>query len=315
MTKNRLKKIPVTFINSPELIANYYCFLAKHIQNGFYQKQHFIVLPYLSDCFQSVFFPNLKLNSGFWHQIKNCPNSSVARPFPQKAVEYITSKFPPAAKSERKENIPTDLFNQPLIASELNRISSITVLPTQFGTKSSFHFQKKAGKYQVFMTLRSDQPRETIDQSLLNIALLIKNPQFGYELFSERRAIVDFLTNAKKEREQNNRELADSLSYLNKLGFGQKKAIKRVQGEIFVSSKLARRYLSSQEYLVLDNLFLKKTLSIEEIGNILWPNDPDKFSPWAITQLVHRLKNKIKAMGVNENIIFSQRSKGYFLTT
>ncbi len=302
--------IKIKFENSIVKQANYYCFLAKHIQNGFYQKQQLIILPYLSNCFQSIYFPKIGLSNAFWKAIVTCPHSNITRSFPKEAVDEVKTRL----KTTKTKNFDWNFSAVPAqLENEFEQIKSVTILQTYFGTKSSFYFSKKSRGVNVFITLRDDQATETINWSLINILLLMKDPEFAYKKFSERRAIVDFLTNLKKERGANSRELIDQNVYLNQLGFGQKNVIKKVNGEIFIGTKLARLHLSKQELKLLE-LFVEnrgKIMSHDEIFNRIW-GEKD-FSLWAITQLVHRLKTKIKNLGVTGETILSLKNQGYLL--
>lgn len=174
------------------------------------------------------------------------------------------------------------------------------------------------------MTIRRDRPVSDIAWNLMAIILIIQNPDFGYKKWSEKQEIVSFLVyetslahvvgGKPKEIWCGEKERQDSENYLARLGFPAKSPIKMVNGEILVNNKLARRYLSTQEYLIFKNLYLAKHLTIEQISNLLWSNDPDKFSLWAITKLISRLRAKLKNLGVSKNLIMTERNRGHFMS-
>ena len=74
--------------------------------------------------------------------------------------------------------------------------------------------------------------------------------------------------------------------------------------------------LSKKELLVLKALYKwkGKIVTYDQIGRILWETSEEKFSLWAISQLISRIRNKLSLYYVNPNIIHSQRGEGYLLT-
>ena len=104
--------------------------------------------------------------------------------------------------------------------------------------------------------------------------------------------------------------------------FALMKAENRVSGEFTMDSdstvlwqgKTVEEKFTPQEYEVL-KLLLKepnKLRSRDEIGDILWgENSDDKYSDWAIDQLISKLRKKISQMGVKEKTLLTIRSKGY----
>ncbi|MBM3209468.1 hypothetical protein FJZ40_04220, partial [Candidatus Shapirobacteria bacterium] len=70
MTKNEIKIPKVRFVDTPELQANYLCFLASQIQEWIYQKHGFAVLPYPTNHSQAVYFPDLPYSLKFWQSIR-----------------------------------------------------------------------------------------------------------------------------------------------------------------------------------------------------------------------------------------------------
>lgn len=73
--------------------------------------------------------------------------------------------------------------------------------------------------------------------------------------------------------------------------------------------------LTNKEFLVLKTLYLskKKMVSYDKIGEVLWTKEPDKFSLWAISQLIKRLRKKLSDYFINPNTIRSRRGEGYVL--
>ena len=55
----------------------------------------------------------------------------------------------------------------------------------------------------------------------------------------------------------------------------------------------------------------KKIVSYDKISEKLWKNEPDKFSLWAISQIIKRLRKKLSDYFINPNTIRSRRGEGY----
>lgn len=55
-----------------------------------------------------------------------------------------------------------------------------------------------------------------------------------------------------------------------------------------------------------------KLISRDEIGSVLWgKNSDEKYSDWAIDQVVSKLRKKLIKLGLGENSIFTVRGRGY----
>lgn len=73
--------------------------------------------------------------------------------------------------------------------------------------------------------------------------------------------------------------------------------------------------LTKKEKLVLEALYKSKgkLVTYDEIGEILWQKEEEKFSLWAISQLIRRLRKKLAFYYINPKAIRSQRGEGYIL--
>lgn len=87
-------------------------------------------------------------------------------------------------------------------------------------------------------------------------------------------------------------------------------------GAIRFNGKLVDEYFTRQEYSILV-LFLQKPNNIitrDDIGDILWGEDNyQKYSDWAIDQLISKLRKKIRKVGSNAKIL-TLRGRGYKFT-
>lgn len=73
--------------------------------------------------------------------------------------------------------------------------------------------------------------------------------------------------------------------------------------------------LPKKEQAVLKLLYRNKNklVTYDAIAEILWPDDPNKYSLWAISQIIRRIRKDLANNYVNPKIISSQRGKGYIL--
>jgi DNA-binding response OmpR family regulator len=103
------------------------------------------------------------------------------------------------------------------------------------------------------------------------------------------------------------RLIPDSIKYFEELGYPLKSYIKNVK---------QINNLTNEEKKVLNYLLnnKNKVVSFESIGNIIWEdNDIDKFSLYAISKLIERIRGKLQSNGINYNTLHTQRSSGYAL--
>lgn len=56
-----------------------------------------------------------------------------------------------------------------------------------------------------------------------------------------------------------------------------------------------------------------KVVSFDTMARILWGKDSyEKYSPQAMAKVIENIRRKIKDQGINKEIVFTQRKKGYF---
>lgn len=73
--------------------------------------------------------------------------------------------------------------------------------------------------------------------------------------------------------------------------------------------------LTKHEYIVLYLLYKSKgkLVSYDKIGEVLWKNEPEIFSLWAISQIISRLRKKLSSYYIHPQTIRSVRREGYLL--
>jgi DNA-binding response OmpR family regulator len=96
----------------------------------------------------------------------------------------------------------------------------------------------------------------------------------------------------------------------------QKLTIEEETGTILLNRKPIEEYFTRQEYTVLSLMIRKggRLCSRDDIGEALWGEDSyEKYSNWAIDQLISKLRKKIKKLGI-KNGLKTIRGRGYKLT-
>jgi hypothetical protein len=189
----------------------------------------------------------------------------------------------------------------------------ITVSPSLYGVLGSY----KLGNGKITLTPR-------FDRKVINIYHLLINALTHYFLYDQKELINTPLWEEKQKKtveiynklfQKTNikskgmlkvldREFAGSLAqqsaqYLESLGFPNPPHLP--------NSPNLTKYESQVLKLLSDNR--NKVVTFEQIGDVLWPEDEDKYSEYAITKLMERLKKKLPKYSIH-----AQRGKGYLLT-
>lgn len=93
-----------------------------------------------------------------------------------------------------------------------------------------------------------------------------------------------------------------------------KKTLELKDGSI-VCDGVSLKYSFSRQETVLLRLFIQrknKPVSRDEVADVLWKDEADeKYSAWAIEQLVKRLRIKLMGMGFPKSVIKTMRGVGY----
>lgn len=264
------------------------------LKTGFYQNLKFYVLPFIPPKFRNrvVFLPE------------------VCEP------EKLYKKHKIQLENLEKEWNKTKSKYLPKISAEFPKMDSleISISPSLYGTVGGYHLAK--GK--IILEPRFDRKINDVYQLLINSLNHYFNFGWKKELDNTPKwqvkqkvsqEIFEKIFGKEKTKSKGmlkilDREFAgklaqESLEYLNRLGFSQD------------SSNLPNpTNLTKNEILVFELLKgnRNKLVSFDQIGDALWKDNPDKYSEYAITKLVERLKKKL-----SKNSIHSQRGVGYIL--
>lgn len=93
-----------------------------------------------------------------------------------------------------------------------------------------------------------------------------------------------------------------SLLYLRKIGFEKQTGLSIKNNRILINDKQPKPAFSQSEEKILKKLFTsaEKPVSYFELGDLLWQKNEERFSLWALSQLVYKLRKKIMANGLRE---------------
>ncbi len=261
--------------------ANYICFIAKDITLGHYQRGGYYVLPEFNSHKKAVYFPDLNYSAKFWSLISKCKACDLGDKFPKAAVDEVNSKI--NAKKSKKltyDGITFDLLN------------------TEYGTIGAYD--------KNIMTQRIGNTKEEFEKTFTLMKLLLQNKdrgEIGDVVWHKRNAVIEYLFGKLKPADS--LELAKkSNEYLESLGFGEKIKIPKLNN------------LTGQEEDVLNLLQANQgsIVSFDEVANVLWKdNIDDKFSLEAMAKVVQNVRKKIKATGINKEVIFTKRGSGYLI--
>jgi len=296
---------------------------ALKVRTGFYQHHRFYLLPFMPEKFRNrvVFLPktNFLLNL----KTKNQKIKSEDKKEILKVCENILWKQKGKINKlegdfgKTKHNLIPKLISKFPKSKNL----SVTICPSFFGSLGSYELEK--GKNEIMP--RYDRKIKNIWQLLItalthyyfyghNACLNEKSKiwrqkqilaaKLHQELgFTDKpRGLVKILDNAYSAK------LAKiSSNYYKELGFPVNNKLSEIQ---------SLDNLTQKEHLVLDLLIKKRNeiVSFDEMAEVLWKDDlEEKYSLYAITKLVERIRSKLKARGFEENLIHTQRGKGYLL--
>ncbi len=312
MTKNTHKVPEVIFVNDVDRQADYLCFLAQELAHNKFDQRNFTVLPYLIPRqTQTVHFPDFNYPCKFLRAVKSA-SKSVGDKFPTALTDILKPQLTvPRLSSYDIKPFWTDLFKIDFFDF---KIGKITVLITPYGPGSSFNFQSNGD---IFLTFRADRNIADLPRSLISALVLRKNGRPGKsdDLYWKNRFYAQFLATDTILRKYcpalnlptlSTRDRQASRQFINKLHFGSKKTL----------TLDFAKHLSPFEGAVFIELIKNpgKVLTHDEIARILWRDEADeKYSLWAQTKLMQKLRLKLEKHGGDSQKIKTAYGQGYIL--
>lgn len=317
--------------------------------NGLYQQNGFFILPYrLAKEPKTVYLPRLPdfpLHLLAKDILNINPGDPLFAPKPknQKLLDALSKiNFQPepidlknTSRVEKNWLIYQNLFEEnlfDLLPSFRTNSLNAEITWTRYGTLVSFRFalsQKRSLLLKA--TLRDDMGINQIAEGLLS-SLLEKDFLKNNYSWLQREAITDFLLQKtrfvrffshpqatlqdQKHFSHLNQHYQNSAAYLKELGLSPKPLLKAQNGKILIDNHLPKINFSKNESLILEKLLNcpDETVDYYQLGDVLWPNNPDKFSLWALSRAIFKIKNKIRLNGLSPDHIKNARGEGYYFT-
>lgn len=206
-----------------------------------------------------------------------------------------------------------------LLPKQKNKITKIVIWPTNFGTSASFSIEKNGTGH---VWIRSDQGVEAIGWCLIT-ALTRDDILDKYGgLWQESQMISDWLmgeTTLSKYfshpynsmRALRSKQNASILEVSNKF-------LEKIGAPVISTEKvknLDTTGFSDREKKLWSALSGKSPniLSVDEVSNILFANNEDDFSLYAISKAIQRLRDRLEKSGISGSFIQTKRGEGYLL--
>ena len=315
---------------------------AHQISTGFFRTNGFVVLPlnHPSKGDQIVYPPDLPYLSvpRFWEKasrinVKTLPVDAPADLI-SSAVKLLNNSPVPTPDYSRtqklwdshQDEIITTIYAA--IPGKKNAVKSITIYPTTISTGCSFN-TPSAFPAPIYLWLRSDKGVASIVEALLS-ALTRRDVYTRLDgLWQESEIIVDWLLTFSP--------LADILKKIDPIGLESTLTIKSTRSKQHASltqesdsflqkigapvvspqssTSLPPNGFSPREKEVLDLLVSRspRVVTMDDIGDLLFRDNPDSYSLAAIAKTIQRLRDKLEHNGISGSFIQTKRGEGYLL--
>lgn len=262
--------------------VEYYSNVKEKLKTQFYQNLHFYILPTMPEKFRNrvVYFP------------ETCEPEKIYKKHKRKIAQLEK-----LWKTKQKKFINKLIVFFPKLDS-LN----ILVSPTLYDSLGSFEINNN----KIIIKPRYDRSLIEVQKLVINALVKYYSPNLSWtekqnaaaniqdRIFPNKKSMIKIL-----DTEFAGGLAEESAKYLEKLGVDSKTQITKPDN------------LTKNENKIL-NLLLRnknKLVSFEEISEWLWRDNADeKYSEYAITKLIERLKKKLP-----KNVIHNQRGVGYVL--
>lgn len=322
------------YVTSIENQIGQYQLAAYSVNTGFFQKNRFYLLPTLPEKFRSrvILFPEITEYFSDFSQYSQFDNYQIEN-LPAKVTDSIT------AYSSKHTKLLTACIDK--LKSGINEIENkftkalkeefpnfpnyeIEISPKLFGSYGSYSTTASKDIIKIHPRYDSSVPSvlKTIiayfahktgfdkDQYLNNQTFIDKQVLAQRIAQSSRFAMFNFGKNGTIDMLKTKfvaKYAVESADYYGKLGFPIKP---------YITTTKQIPNLTDTEEKILTKLMQNrcKIVSFDEISEIMWGDEAtEKYSLYAITKIIDRIKKKIYETGIHTALIHTQRSEGYLL--
>ncbi|MFZ6022585.1 MAG: winged helix-turn-helix domain-containing protein [Patescibacteria group bacterium] len=324
---------------SPESEAQRVVFVAQMIQSYFYQIKGFLVLPDIAtDSVNTIYFPNLPIvhHPYFWKKVfeEGQVEGNISRDIIEQIKTELPKVSPPTLIQSQWDKVAPEFWNhlQTYLPEVSAKINKLVIRQTAYGSRASGVRKKKSQPGEVTIYLRFDAKLSHIPAAIFIATLdnIHKNGLlYGFN-WEERQAIGDFLlchtslaglfpkheSTILAVRKEPTLELRNqSRAFLTSLGFPPKRLF-TVDDTRQVAINEERLPLRPKEKEVMSLLIEKRNqiVSANDIAERLWAEEAQsKYSLYAISKVVERLRKQVQAHGIFPGIIETRRGQGFVL--
>lgn len=330
----------VTWEYSPHTEAQRIVFIAQLIKSYFYQKQGFTVLPTEQTYKEhAIYFPDLPIihTQSFWDEIQvgDCSRLSVSPSLNMRLIESITPFCapPPTQLHQEVDLLFPQIFERlsQFIPKIVTPFRQIEIRQTRFGSEGSSIRESNEDEHMARIYVRFDQNISAVVVAFL-IRAIDNTPAgtFPSMRWEEKQSLIDFIVRDtsiaelvphKKGTLVTLREDTDadlkrkSDQFLTTLGFPSRQLFSETTpGTILLNDTPIA--FKQKEFQVMSLLVKKRhtIVSINEVAAALWNNESsDRYSLYAISKVIERIRKTIKACGIFPGIIETHRGQGFLL--
>lgn len=320
---------------------------ASNTARGFYSKKGFWVVPRLIDDVRCVYLPRLKFEEieSFWERVARIdPQWLIKDPkveivfemeslILQKGCLFSDSRGTRAAlaRMTREWELIDDEFRNSLeeVLPQVKDMKlNVHILPTEFGTASSFLSWKDGDRHQVRIWWRMDTDLGHLAEGIISALWAVplrKKRQYSWE---ESEAIIDFLMTKTTLREmfpdyemtlQNLRKkehaalAIEAQEYLQSLGLVKSYDVQVLGEDIYFAGTKMDLSFTEKKILKLLCKHRGTLVSFVQLESEVWAERDEGFSLWSIAQYMYQIRLKLEALGGGRHMIQSRRKLGYVL--
>ena len=311
-------------------------FECDQIKKGLTQSHNMLITKKLqSKNSATIHIPSLKclFESSFWDSIPKKYYSKVNDNLDSTVkkladnLEYDDFNFSILKKEyEEKASLIWSLFLE-YMPKLFKGIKRVEVYPTPYGSISSEYSSFLVDSSIVKIFIRKDASLANLFEMI--ISERIKRLSLFKGDWMIKEGVVDFILLETKladiftgyiptidgiKNNQNGKLAIESIKYFKQIGYPIKSVLKIYGDNIYAGENVIK--IRSYQYSILKLLIenRNKIVTYDEIADVIWGKFSDeKFSLYAITKLVERIRTRLKEEGINKDIIYTIKGKGFAL--